>query len=213
MSLFVTFEGVEGCGKSTQIRLLAQKLIARGMSVVLTREPGGCVIADAIRSVLLDPGHHDMTSRAELLLYAAARAQHVDEVILPALKQGSVVLCDRFSDATVAYQGYGRGLERATIDSLNQLAAADLKPDLTLLMDMPAEEGLTRAIARNDANSALNEGRFEQESLRFHQRVRDGYLQLAGKEDRFSIIDATGSIEEVAGRIAQTVDKCLEKPR
>lgn len=213
MSLFVTFEGVEGCGKSTQIRLLAQKLADKGMLVVLTREPGGCPIADAIRRVLLDPDHHGMTSRAELLLYAAARAQHVDEVILPALKQGKVVLCDRFSDATVAYQGYGRGLERQTIDTLNGLAAGGLTPDLTLLMDMPVEEGLGRAIARNDANSDLREGRFEQESIRFHQRVRDGYLQLAGKEDRFCILDATGSIEEVAARIEQAIDQHLGQNR
>ncbi len=173
-----------------------------------TREPGGCPIADAVRGVLLDPAHEAMSPRAELLLYAAARAQHVEEVIRPALAAGKVVLCDRFSDATRAYQGEGRGLDRTLIDTLDEVAAEGLKPDLTILLDMPAEEGLRRALERNGQLQS-REGRFEQESLRFHERVRQGYLDLAAREDRFVVVDARGSAEEVAARIDRVIDPFL----
>lgn len=208
MSAFITFEGIEGSGKTTQIRLLAERLQSRGFPVLQTREPGGCRIADAIRGVLLDPDHKAMSSRAELLLYAAARAQHVEEIIRPALASGRVVLCDRFCDATIAYQGEGRGLDRGLIDTLNDVAAEGLTPDMTVLLDMPVEEGLHRAVERNDRQE-IREDRFEQESLRFHERVRQGYLKLVAAENRFFVVDARGSTAEVAERIDRVVDPCL----
>jgi dTMP kinase len=211
MSLFITFEGIEGSGKTTQIRLLAERLGTVGKAVVATREPGGCPIADMIRQILLAPGNGALVPRAELLLYAAARAQHVDEVIIPALKEGKIVLCDRFIDATLAYQGHGRQLDAALIDRLNQLATGGLSPDLTLLLDMPAEKGLRRARQRNEDQNLGNEDRFEQESLAFHSRVRQGYLFLAEGQKRFRRIDAEGTAEEVAMRIAAVVDPFLEQ--
>jgi len=209
MSAFITFEGVEGSGKTTQIRLLAQRLQDRGVPVLTTREPGGCCIADAIRAVLLNPAHKEMSPRTELLLYAAARAQHVEEVIRPALAAGKVVLCDRFSDATIAYQGEGRGLDRELIDTLNGVAVEGLAPDLTILLDIPVEEGLRRAIERNDQDE-MREDRFEQESLRFHQRVREGYLKRVADENRFFVVDAAGIASEVSSRIDRIVDHFLE---
>lgn len=211
MACFITFEGIEGSGKSTQIRLLAEYLRSRGHEVLTTREPGGCPIADAVRGILLDPRHGAMTPGTELLLYAAARAQHVAEVIRPALGRGEIVLCDRFTDATVAYQGYGRGLDMTVISFLNTLAAGSLAPDLTLLLELPVEEGLRRATSRNDQQQHLQEDRFERESLAFHRRVREGYLELARREERFRIIDALGPEEAVARRIAVAVDDFLRK--
>ncbi len=148
MGCFITFEGIEGCGKTTQIKLLEQHLTEKGFKVLLTREPGGCPIADQIRAILLDAANSAMTPSAELLLYAAARSQHVEEVIKPALADDCIVLCDRFTDATVAYQGYGRGLDLDSIGYLNQLATSGLKPQLTILLDCPVEVGLKRALAR-----------------------------------------------------------------
>lgn len=214
MSAFITFEGIEGSGKTTQIHLLAQRLQNRGVPALTTREPGGCPIADAIRAVLLNPDHKAMSPRAELLLYAAARAQHVEEVIRPALAAGKIVLCDRFSAATIAYQGEGRGLDRELIDTLNSVAVKGLTPDLTILLDMPVEEGLRRAIERNDRHD-MREGRFEQESLRFHERVRQGYLKLVEDENQFFVVDARGDTAEVSARIDRIVNRCLgtgEKP-
>jgi dTMP kinase len=211
MAAFITFEGIEGCGKTTQIRLLSAALTAAGKRVVLTREPGGCPIADKIRAILLDADNSAMTPSAELLLYAAARAQHVQEVIEPALSRGEIVLCDRFTDATLAYQGYGRGLDKQTIGDLNHLAASGRRPDLTILLDCPVETGLHRAIARIEAASAadrssLREERFERESRQFHQRVRDGYLDLAAREpDRFIVIPGDGTVEETAAAITGAV--------
>ncbi|MEZ4599460.1 MAG: dTMP kinase [Syntrophotaleaceae bacterium] len=206
MSLFITFEGIEGCGKTTQISLLCESLRLQGHQVVVTREPGGCAIADAIRQILLDPVHQAMTPKTELLLYAAARAQHVAEVIQPALAQGRIVLCDRYIDATLAYQGYGRGLDRALVEDLNQLATSGCRPDLTLLLDMPAADGLERAIQRNSLQNLATEGRFELEAVAFHDRVRRGYLDLAEKEaQRFRVIEARGSVAEVAERILAVV--------
>lgn len=202
MAFFVTLEGIEGSGKTTQIRLLANHLQAQGLEVVCTREPGGCPIADAIRAILLDSANSAMVPRAELLLYAAARAQHVEEVIRPALAQGKVVLCDRYTDATLAYQGYGRGLDLNLIAQLNDLASGSLTPELTLLLDFPAETGLARARARNHQSQGTDEGRFEQEALDFHRRIREGYLRVAGGQARFTVIDASGDQDQVADRIA-----------
>jgi dTMP kinase len=206
MSLFITFEGVEGSGKSTQIRLLHQHLLESGIPVLLTREPGGCPIADAIRAILLDPANQEMTARTELLLYAAARAQHVEQLIRPALAAGTTVLCDRFIDATTAYQGGGRGLDAGLIGELNAVATGGLTPDLTLLLDFSAEEGVERARRRNLQGNLLDEGRFELETFDFHRRVRQGYLELAAREGRFQVIDASGSAAQVAARIAAVVD-------
>ncbi|MDO9079978.1 MAG: dTMP kinase [Desulfuromonadales bacterium] len=208
MAKLITCEGIEGSGKSTQILLLAAHLRRQGREVVVTREPGGCPIADDIRRILLDPSNQQLCPTAELLLYAAARAQHVEEVIRPALAQGALVLCDRYIDATVAYQGFGRGLDLTLIEELNQVASSGLVPDLTLLFDLPVSTGLGRALARN-AVTLENEGRFEAESLAFHQRVRDGYMQGASQEKRFSIIDATGTPEQVSERATRCVDTFL----
>ena len=208
MTKLITSEGIEGSGKSPQIRRLADHLRGQGREVIVTREPGGCPIADAIRRILLDPSNQQLCATAELLLYAAARAQHVEEVIRPALAKGAVVLCDRYIDATIAYQGFGRGLDLALIKQLNQVASAGLLPDLTLLFDLPVAIGLSRALARN-AVALENEGRFEAESLAFHERVRAGYLQGARQEARFSIVDATGTPEEVTKRMTRVVDAFL----
>ncbi len=204
--MFITFEGIEGCGKSTQINLLAAHLQQAGQKVVLTREPGGCPIANQIRSILLDASNNTMVPMAELMLYAASRAQHLADVIRPALADSSIVLCDRFSDATRAYQAFGRGIDRQTMEALNTLACGELSPHLTLLLDCPVETGLGRAKQRIEASSGPREERFELESLAFHQRVRDGYLQLAAEEPgRFVIIDATASPEQVSVAITTAV--------
>lgn len=211
MGYFITFEGVEGCGKSTQIRLLGESLESSGYRVVVTREPGGCRISDEIRSILLDAGNSGMHPLTELMLYAAARAQHVAEVIRPALESGGIVLCDRFTDATIAYQSCGRGIERNTIDSLNSLACQSLSPDLTILIDCDAGVGLARARQRIEAASGPREERFELESLEFHRQVRDGYLSLANEEpQRFMKVDGAGTIEGISAAIADIVQKRLK---
>ena len=212
---FITFEGVEGCGKTTQIKLLADLLSARGTGIVLTREPGGCPIADKIRAILLDAENRALSPLAELMLYAAARAQHVTEVISPALEAGKIVLCDRFCDATLAYQSFGRGLDRCIIDTLNLHACQGVSPDLTVLVDCDPAVGLERARRRIEATSGPREERFELEALAFHQRVRNGYLQLAADQpDRFLIIDGSESIEKIFAVIsAQVLARIPEAPR
>jgi len=214
---FITFEGVEGCGKTTQIRMLADALKQAGKEVLLTREPGGCPISDKIRAILLDAGNSEMTPKAELLLYAAARAQHIAEVIRPALKSGAIVLCDRFTDATVAYQGFGRGLDQKLIKELNETATADCRPDLTILIDCPVETGLERAMARIEAGTAANsshlrEERFERESIEFHQKVRTGYQNIAATAaDRVILIDGRGSVEAIAADIFTAVSARIQR--
>ena len=207
MGFFITFEGVEGCGKTTQIKLLSEFLSTRGILSVLTREPGGCPIADKIRTILLDAENQALSPLAELMLYAAARAQHITEVISPALSAGKIVLCDRFCDATVAYQSFGRGIDRTIIDSLNFHACQGRTPDLTILVDCDPRVGLERARRRIEATSGPREERFELEALAFHQRVRDGYLQLAADDpNRFLIIDGSETIEEIFASITTQVD-------
>lgn len=197
MGFFITFEGIEGCGKTTQLRLLKERLEATGAKVTSTREPGGCPIADKMRAILLDADNSAITPLSELLLYAAARAQHVQEVIVPALERGEIVLCDRFTDATIAYQGHGRELDLATIAQLNGLATGGVEPSLTLLIDCPVQVGLSRALARIEATSGAREERFELESVRFHERVRDGYLALAhAAPERFVVIDGSGDVAQ-----------------
>jgi dTMP kinase len=219
MAYFITFEGIEGCGKTTQIRLLHAALAAAGHRLTLTREPGGCPIADKIRAILLDADNSAMTPSAELLLYAAARAQHINEVIAPALQRGDIVLCDRFTDATVAYQGFGRGLDQKVIRQLNTMATSGCRPDLTILIDCPVETGLGRALARIEAASLVDrssgrEERFEMESVQFHQRVRDGYLALATNEPhRFIVVNGDDSMEKIAAGIATAVTARLAQGR
>lgn len=203
---FITFEGVEGCGKTTQIKLLAEQLTALKCAVVLTREPGGCPIADKIRSILLDAENCAMSPMTELMLYAAARAQHVSEIIIPALGSDKVVLCDRFCDATIAYQSFGRGIDRCVIDALNIHACQSVTPDLTILIDCDPAIGLGRARQRIENTSGPREERFELEALAFHQRVRDGYRNLAESDSqRFVVIDGTDSVENAAIRITESV--------
>ena len=209
MSLFITFEGIEGSGKTTQLRYLQKHLQTLGYQTVTTREPGGCPISDTIRTLLLSPENSTMASNTELLLYSAARAQHVVEFIRPALADGKIVLCDRFADATTVYQGAGRGLDMTQLETINRFATDGLTPDITLILDHPVEEGLRRARARNRSDNLESEGRFELEALTFHQRIRQGYLNLAAQEDRFHIIDALDDVDTVAERISSAVDDFL----
>lgn len=202
--LFITMEGVEGCGKSTQILLLKTYLEDRGRDVIVTREPGGTVIAEAIRGILLDPEHAGLSPMAEAFLYAAARAQHVDERIRPALEAGKVVLSDRFADSTTAYQGVGRQLPEETIDSLHAMATRGTWPDLTIVVDLPVEEGLQRAGHVNPPD------RIEMEPIAFHRRVREAFLQIAQKDPaRVHVVDGTQSIETVAAAIRDLVEPLL----
>lgn len=189
MSLFVTFEGIEGCGKTTQINHLASFLRKISKPFLVTREPGGTEIGEQIRQILLTSDSAGMEPMAELFLYAAARVQHLRRVISPALRERKIVLCDRFADATVAYQGYGRRLDLAWVEEMNARAMGNVKPDLTFLLDLPVEEGLRRAWKRME-NQTAKEDRFEKESLEFHQRVREGYLILARRDpQRIMILD------------------------
>jgi len=191
MKLFITFEGVEGCGKTTQICLLKDSLEQRGYSVITTREPGGAQISDSIRKMLLDPENAHIDIKTELLLYEASRAQHIKEVIKPALEKGDIVLCDRFTDATLAYQGYAQGISIDLIETLNQFATNNLTPDFTILIDCPVEIGLKRAKEREEIiNQTVSEDRFEEKSIAFHQKVRLAYLQIAQrKSNRIYLVD------------------------
>lgn len=197
--MFVTFEGIEGSGKSTAMRLLAAHLQERGHDPVLTREPGGSSLGRSLRPILLDARTCGLSSRAEIHLFLADRAQHVAEIIRPALEAGQTVLCDRFSDSTLAYQGYGRGHDLEHLRLINAQAIGGLAPDLTFLLDLEASEGLERAGRRNRAaGTVVSEGRFDSESLNFHERVRKGYLALAQAEpERISVIDASRQPEDV----------------
>ena len=210
MASFITFEGIEGSGKSTQIRRLLEFLKGRGVETLVTREPGGTVVGERIRAILLDPSMKGLIPRAELLLYGAARLQHIEEVIQPAVDSGKVVLCDRFSDATVAYQGNGREIPLGEVKVVNSLVAVDLKPNLTFLLDLPVETGLARAHERNRVDAASATSRFEEEDLAFHTRVREGYLEIAAADrDRVKIIPADQSEEKVAKQIQTIAAKAL----
>lgn len=201
--IFITFEGGEGCGKSTQQRLLARRLEAAGLTVRSLREPGGTIVGEAVRSVLLDPEHSGLDATAEVLLYEAARAQLVAEVIEPALEAGEIVLCDRYFDSSTAYQGHARGLPLDQIESLNRIATGGLLPDRTLLLDIDAVLGIQRATS-NGAD------RLEAEDIAFHERVRAGFLQIAAENsDRVRVIDASGEVEDVAVRVADAVTDLL----
>jgi len=212
--MFITFEGIEGCGKTTQIRLFAEKLQALGHRTILTREPGGCPISDKIRAILLDAENSKMTSSTELFLYCAARAQHIADVIKPALDEGKIVLCDRFSDATLAYQHFARGVNRQQLEILNSFAVQNITPDLTVIIDGDVDACLSRAKSRIDATSGPKEERFELESMEFHQRVRKGYQQLAVENpQRIVVVDASGTIEQLSDSIAALLLPRIEAGR
>jgi dTMP kinase len=203
---FITFEGPEGSGKSTHIRLLAAYLRAQGRRVLLTREPGGTALAAGLRKLLLDGGD-GLSPMAELFLYEADRAQHVQETLAPALRRGQMVLCDRYTDSTVAYQGYGRRLDMKSVNALNAIASEGLKPHLTILLDVPVQRGLTLAKKKKKRHDRL-----ERAGLAFHERVRAGFLQLAKKEPkRFRVVPQQHDIRETQRRIRETVDRYLRK--
>ena len=198
---FITFEGIDGSGKSTQMRLLGERLRADGHDIFEAVEPGGTAIGRQIRRILLDAANQDLRPTAELLLYFASRAQNVDECILPALAAGKIVLCDRFTDSTLAYQGYARGLGEEAVLALDRIACRGLAPDLTLLIDVDVECGLARARKRNAVGDAA-ETRMDDQSLEFHRKVREAYLALAKQHaDRFRVIDGRGAPENVAERV------------
>lgn len=213
----IVFEGIEGCGKTTQIERSRHWLIESGWltklqtqrgvrDLILTREPGGTALGQGIRQLLLHTHTEPIHDRTELLLYAADRAQHVEGFLRPHLETGAVILCDRYTDSTVAYQGYGRGLDFALIEQLNHIATQGLKSDLTLWLDLDVEEGLARMQQRGKRD------RIEQASLEFHQRVRQGFAQLADSEpERFVRIDASGSEFEVADRITAALSQALTR--
>jgi len=205
--LFLTFEGVEGCGKSTQLELLRSRLADSEIELLVTREPGGTELGQRLRKLLLEPTQAPMAPEAELLLYAADRAQHLREVIEPALAEGRIVLCDRYLDATLAYQGYGRNLGTSMILDLHRRAPLDRRPDRTLLFDLDPAIALERARRRNaELGVEETEGRFEMEQLDFHRRVRAGYLTLARSDPgRVRTVDAAGTPDEVARRVTDAL--------
>jgi len=209
--MFITFEGIEGTGKSTQIGLLKAHLESLGRRVLVTLEPGGSRIGRELRRVLLSLENRDISARAELFLYLADRAQHVDQVVRPALEAGMIVISDRFADSTVAYQAFGRGLDAEMLHRLNEVAVGGLWPGLTILLDLEPEVGLRRALARNQREGkTVAEGRFEAESLAFHGRVRQGYLSWAARfPDRIRVVDASGTPEATAESIRALVEARL----
>lgn len=209
--MFITFEGMEGSGKSTALNRVQQALLDKGHGVLLTREPGGSRLGRTLRSILLDLSNDDIVPEAELFLYLADRAQHVGQVIRPALAEGVTVLSDRYADSTVVYQGYGRGLDPERLRELNDMAVGGLWPDLTLVFDLPPEEGLRRALSRNlQDGTSISEGRFEAEHLAFHARVREGYLTWAALHPaRFRVVDATRTPDEVFEDVMRAVRAAL----
>jgi len=201
---FITIEGVEGVGKTTNIAFIESYFNQAGQDIILTREPGGTPLSEKIRDLLLDARQTSMSDDTELLLMFAARAQHLNEKIIPALEAGQWVICDRFTDATYAYQGGGRGIDKGRIASLEDWVQADLRPDMTLLLDLPVAEGLQRAGQRSAPD------RFEQEKQAFFERVRASYLEMASQAPaRYRIIDASGSIDEVQSRIKAVLDDLI----
>ena len=211
--MFLTVEGIEGAGKSTFLGLLENELAKRGVNFLRTREPGGCALGQQIRPLLLDVSQK-VSDRAELFLFLADRAQHVADTIRPALERGQWVICDRYADSTIAYQGYGRGMDTETLQEMNDWATGGLWPDLTFLLDLPVEEGLGRALARNGREgTSKSEGRFEAEALAFHQRIREGFhLRAKRWPERFRVLDATQTPEAIVAQAMQELKPYLPKP-
>lgn len=204
--VFITFEGTDGCGKTTQMHLLAERLRQSGREVVETVEPGGTEIGRQVRRILLDSANSRLTARAELLLYFASRAQNVEELIRPALDSGKIVLCDRFTDSTLVYQGCGRGLGAETVWALDRIACQGLAPDVTILLSIDLDTGLERARARN-VDSATYETRMDEQARDFYQRVERAYQELAASaSERFRVIDAADRIPVVAARVWSAVE-------
>jgi dTMP kinase len=213
MGLFITFEGPDGSGKTTQVQLLAEYLEAGGHEVLITREPGGTPIGDQIRSVLHDVKNSEMTCETEFLLYSASRAQLVRQVLLPHLARGGTVLCDRFADSSLAYQGYGRELDLKAIRSITQFATGGLTPDLTVYLDIPVEEGIQRKQAAHRAQAG-EWNRLDQQTLDFHRRVHRGYLQIARTDpERWLVIDATQSVADTQAAIRRRLEGLLSKAK
>jgi len=208
---FITFEGIEGCGKSTQSALAANFLKMRGIPVLSTLEPGATELGETLRNLILKETGPTLFPEAELLLFGAARAEHVLELVLPALEDNVWIICDRFSDATLAYQGYGRGLSKAFIRRMNHFASQSLIPDLTILIDLPVEAGLKRARARSFTLTGREAGdRIEGEGLAFHRRIRNGYLTIARREsERFRIVDGLNDPNEIHQEICLYLEALL----
>ncbi|MBE0447368.1 MAG: dTMP kinase [Actinobacteria bacterium] len=202
-SLFITFEGIEGSGKSTQIALLAEYIKARGYEVTVTCEPGGTTVGEAIRRILLNPEFAEMDYHTEVLLYAADRAQHVAELIMPALNKGNIVISDRYIDSSIAYQHFGRGMPLDLIMDVNDRATQGLKPNITFLLVVPTELGLSRA-------TQVKADRIEQESIEFHTRVEAGFQELAAKEPgRWLVVDGTRSVDEIHQVVVEALEPFL----
>lgn len=211
--MLITLEGIEGSGKTTQIHNIAEFLETEGYDCVITKEPGGTVIGEKIRSILLDPQNKGIHPMTELLLYAADRVQHIKELIGPMIENGKVVICDRFHDSTTVYQGFTRGLDVNLINQLNQLVLEGVKPDITFVLDLPAKLGLERAWKQiNNGSRSDKETRFENEKLSFHEKVREGYLSIAQSEPkRFFIVDAAAKPESVREAIISCLKDFLKK--
>ena len=211
--MFITLEGIEGSGKTSQMGRLQQFLEDRGVECVSTRQPGGTRIGENIRTILLDPSNSALVPSAELLLYMADRAQHIFELIRPSLEAGKTVLCDRYFDATLVYQGFARELNLELIRQLHKLLFDDLKPDITLLLDLSPQTGLARAWEQlNTGQRAGHESRFEAETIAFHEKVRAGYLELARLEpDRIQIIDAAQTYDQVFADISKILSSIMDK--
>lgn len=210
--LFITFEGPDGSGKTTQMRRLCERLEARGERVVRTREPGGTAIGDRVRELLLSPEHDEMKDETEVLLYAASRAQHVRDVIAPSIAAGCIVICDRFVDASIAYQGYGLGQPPETVASINRYATGGLSPDRTYFMDVPVSVSRERLLARARDNGGGGLDRIERKAETYHQRVREGFLLIAKAEpQRILRIDADRSADEIAADIHADFDLLLQR--
>jgi dTMP kinase len=206
---FITFEGIDFCGKTTQTRRLASYLRGKGYNVLVVREPGGDRIAEKIRRILLSKKNSEMTPLTELLLYEAARYQLTERVILPALREGKVVICDRYSDSSLAYQGYGRDLNKGMIIKLNHMATLGLKPNLTLILDVPVKVSLMRG-----RKKGREKDRMEKEKFEFHQRIRNGFLSIARQNrNRIKVVDGTQNIEETWRKVRRVVDSFLSKPK
>ena len=208
MVRFVSFEGGDGTGKTTQIHALEDYLVQQGRACVVTREPGGTSLGKLIRQVLLEVSDHEIASSTELFLYLADRAQHVNEIIRPALAAGKIVLCDRFTDSTLAYQGYGRGIDLKLLGQFNDVADGAVRPDLTFLLDCPVTVGLGRTNQRPSVEGQPREDRFERETIDFHEKIRAGFLAMARAEPaRFRVIDTTRAAAEVTGEIQRIADQ------
>jgi dTMP kinase len=204
LGLFITFEGPEGSGKTTQMHLLAQYLQEQGYEPLITREPGGTPIGDRVRAILLDPAHEEMAPSTEFLLFSAARAQHVRQVIAPHLAQNGIVLCDRFADSSLAYQGYGYELDLEAVLSITEFATDGLVPDLSFYLDLPVEIGLRRKVGGDGDDW----NRMEQKGIDYHQRVRAGYLAMTARDpDRWVVVDATASLSEIQVTIQRAIEE------